>query len=546
MRAFAEADEEERGPLPNLDVADILAWADAWHARTGDWPIYRSGAIPEQPGETWMAVEAALFFGLRGFPGGATLARLLAEHRNKRNRVDLPLLSAGDILAWADAHYRATGEWPGEDSGPIAEAPGDTWRSIEYALREGARGLPGGSSLARLLAQERGVRNIGDLPRLTVEQVLAWADAHHQRVGDWPTHDSGPIPEAPGETWGAVEMALTQGRRGLPGGSSLARLLAEHRGARNHKNLPQLTVEGILAWADAHHRATGDWPRGTSGSVTGAPGETWAAVDCALFQGLRGLPGGSSLYQLLREHRGIRRVRRPPRFTPEQVLAWADAHHERTGEWPTQHSGPIPEAPGMTWKRVNRVLNKGRGGLPAGASLRRLLARHRGVRPTRKSVPCLTIASILAWADAHHERTGDWPTTRSGPILEAPGETWARVGTALDTGGRGLQGGSSLARLLARHRGVRNRKGLPRLTVPQILQWADSHHRRTGRWPNRSSGPVAEAPGETWAAINGALGRGVRGLPGGSSLPRLLAQHRGVARPVASPPRTDDRDEKCS
>jgi hypothetical protein len=37
-----------------------------------------------------------------------------------------------------------------------------------------------------------------------------------------PTADRGPIPEAPGETWGAVEHALHDGLRGHPGGDSLA------------------------------------------------------------------------------------------------------------------------------------------------------------------------------------------------------------------------------------------------------------------------------------------------------------------------------------
>ena len=44
-------------------------------------------------------------------------------------------------------------------------------------------------------------------------------------------------------------------------------------------------------------------------------------------------------------------------------------------------------------------------------------------------------------------------------------ETWAAVDAALINGVRGLEGGSSLARLLDRERGVRNRKALPRLTV---------------------------------------------------------------------------------
>src|SRR5262249_6645494 len=39
--------------------------------------------------------------------------------------------------------------------------------------------------------------------------------------------------------------------QGLTGGSSLAQLLAERRGVRNHLRLPRLTVEQIAAWAKA-------------------------------------------------------------------------------------------------------------------------------------------------------------------------------------------------------------------------------------------------------------------------------------------------------
>src|SRR5262249_21938669 len=52
---------------------------------------------------------------------------------------------------------------------------------------------------------------------------------HRRRTGCWPTAKSGPVPGAPGLTWLAVQMALFSGHRGLPGGSTLARLLDEHR-----------------------------------------------------------------------------------------------------------------------------------------------------------------------------------------------------------------------------------------------------------------------------------------------------------------------------
>jgi hypothetical protein len=107
---------------------------------------------------------------------------------------------------------------------------------------------------------------------------------------------------APGESWNAISVALAKGLRGLPAGSSLARLLAERRGARNRKGLPRLTIEQIRTWADGHRAATGHWPSAQSGPVAGAPapGETWAAIYHALRNGDRGLPGGLSLAQLLR------------------------------------------------------------------------------------------------------------------------------------------------------------------------------------------------------------------------------------------------------
>src|SRR5260370_6448259 len=133
LHAFAAQDADQPGPLPDLNVADVLAWADAYHARTGQWPRRDSGPIPESPGETWLAVEAALCLGQRGFPGGSTLPRLLAEHRGVRNRKGLPALTVKRILAWADAHWRRYGEWPTISSRTIAVAPWET-RLVVHAL----------------------------------------------------------------------------------------------------------------------------------------------------------------------------------------------------------------------------------------------------------------------------------------------------------------------------------------------------------------------------------------------------------------------------
>ena len=247
----------QRRPKSPLTIEQILAWADAHHERTGKWPTLRSGAITDAPGENWVAVNYALKKGRRGLLKNSSLAWLLIRQRGVKKTCAAPRLTIKQILAWADAHHQRTGQWPNQQSGPIAGSQGDTWCAVNRALAGGWRGLRGGSSLTRLLARKHSLRNSRDLPSLSVAQILAWADAHYKRTGKWPTLGSGLIAGSRGDTWSAVSDALRNGSRGLPKGSSLARLLARRRGARKARSLPVLSVANILAWADAHHRRHG-------------------------------------------------------------------------------------------------------------------------------------------------------------------------------------------------------------------------------------------------------------------------------------------------
>lgn len=292
---------------PPLTIAQILAWADAFHARCRRYPCCRGdGVVPGTLTETWFNIDQVLRKGLRGLPGGSSLARLLAQHRGKRNPSALPPYTERQILRWADTYHRRHDQWPTTNSGPIPKALGETWCAVNAAFVQGSRGMPGSSSLARFLAEQRGVRNIQGLPRLSQRQILRWADDHHERTGRWPKQTSGGVAAAPGETWAALDFSLTYGRRGLPGDTTLASLLARHRGVRNHHGLAPLQIRAILRWIDDHRRRTNKWPHRDSGPVIGARGETWCGVDQALKKGHRGLTGGSSLGKLLASARGVR------------------------------------------------------------------------------------------------------------------------------------------------------------------------------------------------------------------------------------------------
>ena len=98
--------------------------------------------------------------------------------------------------------------------------------------------MPGGSSLPQFLAEHLGVRNIKRLPSLHVAQILIWADAFQKQWGRPPGQKSGAIAESPGDTWACGDRALRLGSRGLPGGSSLAKCLDQHRRPRNRKKQP--------------------------------------------------------------------------------------------------------------------------------------------------------------------------------------------------------------------------------------------------------------------------------------------------------------------
>ena len=328
----------------------MLAWADAYHRRKGRWPSTVSGKVAESPETTWSAIDKALRYGLRGCRPGSSLPLFLHRHRGRPlpRPWPRPPLTIRQILAWADEHHRRTGRWPTVYTrGPVEGNRYETWMGLHVALYVGVRGLPGGDTLPKVLYRYRGVRRTIYRPRLTIKQVLAWADRHYAIHQRWPNQVSGPIEAPRGETWAAMHLALRKANRGLPAGYSLATLLQKFRGALCKRDLPPFTVRRILAWADAYHRREGKWPAKDSGSIPEASGASWDRVDGALTKGQRGLPGGDSLSRLLmrsgrRPYKEYvrRSIRREP-LTIKQILAWADAFHRRAGRWPTATSGAI-------------------------------------------------------------------------------------------------------------------------------------------------------------------------------------------------------------
>ncbi len=458
----------KRRPPPRLSLPEILAWADAYHRRHKAWPRRNSGRVAGQGDETWQRINMALQLGIRGLPGGSTLARELLRHRGvDHSWIRLgPPLTIAKILAWADAHRRETGRWPQNSSGRVAAAPGETWAKLNLALVKGRRGLPGGTTLAQEL-RRRGRRNvIYHNDPLTADQIFRWAKSHFRRTGRWPQASDGAILGAVATTWGSINNALARGCRGLPDGSSLKEFLVDRHavGPERRRWRSVLTLEQIWEWAQAFHRKHDAWPRTSSGPIPGTNGDTWSKISAALEVGVRGLPGGTTLLKFLQSMGADARRKFRNRLEPRQILVWADAYFEEHQAWPYWNSGPIPDSDGETWSKINVALRYGVRGLPGRSSLSRFLIEHRKVevvnshRPHRSSKPKLAVDQIRTWAAAHKSRTGQWPHLGAGSVPGAPDFTWQQIDSALRHGSLGLPGGSSLARLFGRKQHQRRRR----------------------------------------------------------------------------------------
>ena len=532
-RAFYVRAVEKATEKGLLSIDRILAWADEYHRAHGRWPTLTSGVIPGTS-ESWAAISSALQAGLRGLPGGPTLPQLLREHRGHKYHLARDPLTIEQILAWADAYKATHGKWPNQKSGAI-EGTEQTWCAINQALSVGSHSLPGGITLPELLKGKRGHRSHLDATRLNVEQILEWADAYHASQGTWPTARSGAIPSTDA-TWAVVNSSLKAGFRGLDSGSSLPQLLHEHRGYIPQAMRQRLTLKLILKYADAYHDANARWPTSSSGTIEGTA-DTWSAVCQALRLSGRGLPSGWTLARLLKKFRGHSLQADKAPLTVEQILTWADDYYSEHGKWPATLSGHIPGT-SETWLRVNNALTNALRGLPGGITLRELLKEKRGHR-SHLDKPRLSISIILAWVDEYRERTGKWPNTTSGRV-GGTDETWSGINEVLCEGFRGLPGGQSLVEVLRRHRGYISRYDKAALNEDDILAWADAHRIASGRWPTQTSGEI-EGTADTWSMVNSALINGFRGLPGKSSLARLLRERRGRSAQPEKPPLTVDQ-----
>ena len=301
---------------------------------------------------------------------------------------------------------------------------------------------------------------------LDIELIKHAAIAHHAKTGEWPKQHSGEIFDDPlqGNTWRAVYLAIQRRSRGLGQANlpdevkGLASLL-EWQGltVSLFSETRNLTVDDITALAKAHHQRTGKWPVQSSGEILDGPlkCDKWGNIDAAIKRRQRGLDQGGlpdevkGLISLL-EWQGltISHLSKTKVLSVKDIVVTAKAHHQKTGKWPTEHSGEIKvgKLKGDKWVNISAAISaRGRGlaqtKLPYSVKTIGSFLEWQGLKVTHLSkTKILKVTDIITAAKAHRAQAGEWPHTSSGDIKVAPlkGDRWASICAAIRQRGRSL------------------------------------------------------------------------------------------------------------
>jgi superfamily II DNA or RNA helicase len=235
---------------------------------------------------------------------------------------------------------------------------GDAKQHIEFNIN-----LPAGIQGKFFEAIEsRIVRRFHERGQLTEEIIWGWMQEYHKEHGNWPYR--GPCGRIPGDSWNNINQCLRKGLRGLPYGSSLAKIRREKSGEPDTRNV-MLTEELIWQWMEGFRDKQGKFP--TLSSFEGTEGGRWVTINEALKGGYRGLPGGSSLLKLRKKMLG---PADSDKLTEGIIFEWMREHFAEHGRWPTQRCGKSPSD--VNWKTIDSRLRIGHRRLTGGSSLFKL------------------------------------------------------------------------------------------------------------------------------------------------------------------------------
>jgi len=370
---------------------------------------------------------------------------------------------------------------------------------------------------------------------LSDEAIVSGSREYFHTHGKLPTaHSREPVPGLPGESWSAIDRALSFGFRGFAPGRSLSRLLQPLRVEFGLERAP-LSRNAVFASCQKYVELYGRVPtRKSTEPVPGFPDETWVLIDSAGHEGRRGLAPGESLARIVEPLREELKLHDPTRLSHSRIIGAIREYYGLHGRLPSEYTqGEVPGIPGTSWKALSQSCRDGYRGLPEGGpTLGQILASVRDELPPMHRLH-LTEDLILLAARSVYENHKVFPCLNSKEEVPGfPDLTWRQINSAGRDGRWGLAPGRTLAKIL---RPLREELGIRApLSIEKILGWALKSFRIHGHFPTQlSKEPVPGMPHESWSAIAEAASLGLRGLPKGLSLSKMLAplkQAYGVPR----------------
>ncbi len=325
---------------------------------------------------------------------------------------------------------------------------------------------------------------------------------------------------------------------------------------RAHRSGAYTLSEGIIVEMAKMYRERHperQWPSQNSGdvdqdiieAVTGDAdwqAESWANINTAAVQNLRGLKSAVSLPKLLKRHGWGYDL------SEEMIVKMANLWRLRAADrqWPSLTSGEIPhdivvEVTGdalwqkETWQKIDSACKRSGRGMTRKVSLAQLLRDH-GCHYDLTEEVVLKMARL--WREQHPER--QWPSCQSGFIpteivSAATGredwrpESWNKLEWTFRKPTRGLKGPTTLSRFLFSN-GCHYDQLSEEKIVELALRWREQHPQR--RLPDREAGIIPHQivaqvfkdpfwQPESWVNIDAVCRIGGRGLREKTTLKKL-------------------------
>ncbi len=277
-----------------LSERQIIEWLLATHEKNGHpvkrrdkivWSKDAKGNFEIVSGENWIAIDQALRDGQRGLvcEDGSPIANSLHGLKNKNDLVDQPTL-----LKSTERTTSGIGKVLKPAAQEIGKLTNDILGHAEHDLKK-RHGLNQNS-------------------RLDEGHIVKWIKDTYEKTGKipgakdkdvWAKDALGQFTLVEGETWRAIDHALTRRHRGLTNEDEtfIARSLMGLK-IKHGLDYSKLTEDQILEWISATFEKTGKYPSKAThtpvwtrqnGGLSVVDGEQWAAIDKAIKYGYRRL-----------------------------------------------------------------------------------------------------------------------------------------------------------------------------------------------------------------------------------------------------------------